>query len=292
MGSSSCSNLFCNYEKNIELTTPFNQPTANNQSQKIIKNNSNNTIQNELLEETKYNTYKQLIPKLKNNIKDFSNKKDIKILINNFNIREISFPVDKNKLGEESARLHEKIERILTKFYPCNEKELNDIEIYLVKILIKIKKNKNLYKKIKENKVILSGKLYKLMNFDRYGYKAKKQSERFCVLYNDVFKYYRSEIQFLKGLKPINILYLNQISRINLVKQDINSKKLNYIIICNKYAMEKEEENYQNFGKDICNNIYINHSNESMIIFTNNDEINIYKWFSYMNFLIYLKKNN
>lgn len=288
MGSSSCSNLFCNYEKNIELTTPFNQPTNNNQSQKNIKNDSNNSIQNELLEETKYNTHKQLIPKLKCNIKDFCNKEDIKILINNFNIREISFPVDKNKLGEESARLYEKIERVLNKFYPCNEKELDDIELYLVKIFIKIKSN--LYKNIKENKVILCGKLNKLINFDKNIYSTKKQSERFCVLYNDVFKYYRSEIQFLKGLKPLNILYLNQISRINLVKQDINSKKLNYIIICNKYSMEKEEKNYKNFGRDIYDNLYINHSNESIIIFTNNDENNIYKWFAYMNFLIYLKK--
>ena len=191
MGSSSCSNLFCNYEKNIELTTPFNQPTNNNQSQKNIKNDSNNSIQNELLEETKYNTHKQLIPKLKCNIKDFCNKEDIKILINNFNIREISFPVDKNKLGEESARLYEKIERVLNKFYPCNEKELDDIELYLVKIFIKIKSN--LYKNIKENKVILCGKLNKLINFDKNIYSTKKQSERFCVLYNDVFKYYRSE---------------------------------------------------------------------------------------------------
>ena len=30
--------------------------------------------------------------------------------------------------------------------------------------------------------------------------------------------------------------------------------------------MEKEEENCQNFGRDICDNIYINHSNESIII--------------------------
>ena len=210
MGSSICSNLFCNYEKNIELTTPFNQPTNNNQSQKNIKNDSYNSIQNELLEETKYNTYKQLIPKLKSNIKDFSNNEDIKILINNFNIRKISFPVDKNKLGEESARLYEKKERVLTKFYPCNEKELNDIEIFMVNIFIKIKNN--LYKNIKDNKFILCGKLQKLINFDNNIYSSKKQSERFCVLYNDVFKYYRSEVQFLKGLKPLNILYLNQIS--------------------------------------------------------------------------------
>ena len=118
-----------------------------------------------------------------------------------------------------------------------------------------------------------------------------KLSERFCVLYKNVFKYYKSEIQFLKGLKPLNILYLNQISRINLVRRDINSKKLNYIIICNKYAIEKEEENYKHFSRDIGDDIFINHSNESIIIFTNEDENVIYKWFAYIEYLIYLEKN-
>ncbi len=56
--------------------------------------------------------------------------------------------------------------------------------------------------------------------------------------------------------------------------------------------MEKEEENYQNFGNDINDNIYVNHSNESIIIFTSEEEDIIYKWFAYLNFLIYSRKDN
>ena len=265
MGNSSCSNLLCNYEKNIEFTSQFNQPTANNISQKIIKYNNSGIIQNEFFEEKKLDINQKLIPKINGDIINLTNNQDIKLLVNNINIREISFPIDKKKLGNESEKLYEKIEKLLlSKFYPCDENEINNVEICLIKLLVNVKNN--IYKNIEENKLILSGKLQKLINFTLNSYGAKKQSERFCVLYNNIFKYYKSEIQFLKGLKPLNILYLDQIARINLVRGDINSKKLNYIIICNKYAMEKEEENYQNFGNDINDNIYVNHSNESIII--------------------------
>ena len=118
----------------------------------------------------------------------------------------------------------------------------------------------------------------------------RKVSERFCALYNDVIKYYKSESQFLNGLKPLNILYLEQIARINLVRKDINSRKMNFIIICNKFAIEKEEQKNINFRKDIQNKIFANHSNESIIIFTSDDENNIYKWFAYMEYLIYQRK--
>ena len=286
MGNSSCSNLFCNYGKNVEYTAVFNEQMTNNQSQISLKASQKDS--NKYLQQ-KYNLGNQLISKLNDDVIDISKHKDLKLLINNINIREISFPYDKIKLGEESGRLYEKIEKLLTKFYPCDEKEINKVEVYLNQLFIKIKNNFN--KKIKENKLIFSGKLLKLTNYNINHYQLNKLSERFCVLYSDVIKYYKSEIQFLKGLKPLNILYLNQISRINLVRRDINSKKLNYIIICNKYAIEKEEENYKHFSRDIGDDIFINHSNESIIIFTNEDENVIYKWFAYIEYLIYLEKN-
>ena len=286
MGNSSCSNLFCNYGKNVEYTAVFNEQMTNNQSQISLKASQKDS--NKYLKQ-KYNLGNQLISKLNDDVIDISKHKDLKLLINNINIREISFPVDKNKLGEESGRLHEKTEKLLTKFYPCDEKEINKVEVYLIQLFVKIKNNVN--KKIKENKLIYSGKLLKLINYNINHYQVNKLSERFCVLYKDVIKYYKSEIQFLKGLKPLNILYLNQISRINLVRRDINSKKLNYIIICNKYAIEKEEENYKHFSRDIVDDIFRNHSNESIIIFTNEDENVIFKWFAYMEYLIYQEKN-
>ena len=286
MGNSKCSNLFCNYEKNVEYTAVFNEPVTNNQSQISIKASQKDLNKNS---EQTYNLGNQLISKLNNDIIDISQHKDLKLLINNINIREISFPVDKNKLGEESGRLYEKVEKILTKFYPCDEKEINKVEVYLIQLFIKIKNNVN--KNMKENDLIYTGKLLKLINYNINHYQVNRLSERFCVLYKNVFKYYKSEIQFLKGLKPLNILYLDQISKINLVRKNINSRKLNYIIICNKYAIEKEEVNYEHFSRDISDNMFINHSNESIIIFTSEDENAIYKWFAYMEYLIYQGKN-
>ena len=291
MGSSSCGNLFCKYEKNIEFTTPLNQETSNNEPQKIVQNNSNDINVNskdEFNSSRGIKICKQLIPNISESINDISNHQDIKALINNINIRKIYFPLDKNKLKDNSELLYEKIEKVLSRFYPCDEKELKDIELYLINIFINIKNNLDI--NIKENKAILCGKLQKIININPYGYKTKQQSERFCVLYNNVFKYYKSEIQFLKGLKPLNIIYLNQIARINLVKLDINSTKLNSIIICNKYPLEKEEEIYQNFERIKSNDIFKNHSNESIIIFSSDKEDNIYDWFAYMNFLIYIQK--
>ena len=291
MGSSSCGNLFCKYEKNIEFTTPLNQETSNNEPQKIVQNNSNDiniNSKDEFNSSRGIKICKQLIPNINESINDISNHQDIKALINNINIRKIYFPLDKNKLKENNELLYEKIEKVLSKFYPCDEKELKDIELYLINIFINIKNNLDI--NIKENKVILCGKLQKIININPYGYKTKQQSERFCVLYNNVFKYYKSEIQFLKGLKPLNIIYLNQIARINLVKLHINSTKINSIIICNKYPLEKEEEIYQNFERIKSNDIFKNHSNESIIIFSSDKEDNIYDWFAYMNFLIYIQK--
>ena len=293
MGCSNCMKLFCNSENSMQYTTPCNQPTSNNEYQKFNQNNSNDfNSKDEYSNEQGIKLCKELIPNIDESIHDISNNqnKDIKSFINILNIRKISFPFDKNKLNENSGLLHEKIEKILSRFYPCDEKELNNIELYLYNTLIKIKNNLN--RNINENKPILSGKLKKLINFSNYGCKTKKLSERFCVLYNNVFKYYKSEIQFIKGLKPLNIIYLNQIARINMVKLDISSKKLNNIMICNKFAIEKEEYKYQNFERNEINDIFKDHSNESIIIFLSDNENNIYNWFAYINFLIYMNKEN
>ena len=182
MGNSICPKLFCNYGKNVELTAIFNEQATNNQSQ-ILKQHSQNDLNNDLKKKEH-----QLISKLNDNIIEISNYKDLKSLINKINIREISFPIDKNKLGEESGRHYEKIERLLTKFYPCDEKDMDKVEIYLIQLFIKIKKN--VCKNIQKNELIFSGKLQKLINYNINHYRVNKFSERFCVLYNDVIKYF------------------------------------------------------------------------------------------------------
>ena len=285
MGISNCSNLCCKPKNKKETSEIFNiyEQDTNRQSQIPLKENQKDSIQE------KYDLEKNLVSRINDNKIDMSNDQEIKLLINNINIEEISFPIDKNKLAKESEKNFEKIEKLLTTFYPCDKNKLEEVEEYLIKLFVEIKSSVN--KDLQENELIFSGKLKKLINYDRKNCLAKKQSERFCVLYNDVIKYYKSEIQFSQGLKPLNILYLDQIARINLVRKDKNSKKVNYIIICNKYAFEKEDQKYLDFRRDIQDKIFSNHSKESIIIFTSDDENNIYKWFAYMEYLIYQRKN-
>ena len=284
MGISSCSSLCCKQGNKKENSTIFNEheQDTNRQSQIPVKENNIEEHQE------KYNLEKKLISKINDNIIDISNDEEMKILINDINIREISFPIDKNKLSKDNEVSYEKINKLLATFHPYDKNDLKEVEVYLLKFFIQIKNSIN--KDLQEDKLILTGKLQKLINYNRSNYRMRKVSERFCALYNDVIKYYKSESQFLNGLKPLNILYLEQIARINLVRKDINSRKMNFIIICNKFAIEKEEQKNINFRKDIQNKIFANHSNESIIIFTSDDENNIYKWFAYMEYLIYQRK--
>ena len=285
MGISSCSNLRCKQGNKKENSTIFNEHEQDTNRQSKIPVKENNIEENQ----EKYKLEKKLISKINDNIIDIPNDEEMKILINDINIREISFPIDKNKLSKENEINYEKINKLLATFHPYDKNDAKEVEVYLLKFFIQIKNSIN--KDLQEDKLILTGKLQKLINYNRSNYRMRKVSERFCALYNDVIKYYKSESQFINGLKPLNILYLEQIARINLVRKDINSRKMNFIIICNKFAIEKEEQKNINFRKDIQNKIFANHSNESIIIFTSDDENNIYKWFAYMEYLIYQRKN-
>ena len=110
MGNSSCSNLCCNYERKIEYTSQFNEQNTNSQSHIIIKNTQKNSSKNSTsIEEKKYKLGSQLLSKIEDKMIDIAIYKDVKLLINKINIRSISFPVDKDKLGEESSRLYERI---------------------------------------------------------------------------------------------------------------------------------------------------------------------------------------
>ena len=292
MGTSNCGCLFCNCKKNIEFQNQLNFPSTNLKYEIIEEREDNNfkiSLKNKPNKINKSSSSSLLNSKLSEKIIDTKNNQNIKFLIKNINIKDIYFPIDENKLGEESARIFEKVEKFLSKFYPCDEKYLNQIETYLINLIIKSKNN--LIKNIKQNKIIFNAKLQKMINLNYTKYDTRKYSERFCVLYKDEIKYYRSEIQFLKDLKPLNIIYLDQIARINIAKNDKNSKKINTLIICNKYPLEKEKAVYQNFGNDINDNIYMNHSNESIIIFKSDDEKIILKVFGFIEFLISYHKN-
>ena len=81
-------------------------------------------------------------------------KEEIKLFIKKFNIKNISFPLEIDKLNNEGQIIHEKIQKILNKFYPCDDNQINQIEKNLINTLLKIKNSIQLsQERCKMNKV-------------------------------------------------------------------------------------------------------------------------------------------
>lgn len=290
MGISACKGCNCNKNENEnynELNSKLNDEQNNIQTQEndnIDKSENLNNINPIPNMDHNYNWFENLLANDDNNYSKNQKeikKEEIKLFIKKFNIKNISFPLEIDKLNNEGQIIHEKIQKILNKFYPCDDNQINQIEKNLINTLLKIKNM--ILKNIQEKNIIFNGNLKKLINLDINSYKNAKYSDRFCVLYTDVFKYYKSEVQFLKNLKPLSTIYLNQICRVNLVRGNKNTKKIDHIILCNKLGLQK------NYIKNDNNESFINE--EYLIVFTCNDEQIIYKWFVILQYLIYENKN-
>ena len=230
----------------------------------------------------------------KNNINSFQNQllndnnitnsqrenktEELRQFIKKLDIRNIYFPLDIDVITNKDQ---EKIQTMLNKFYPCDDKQINLLENDLINILYNIK---DIRKSMGGENIIHNGNLKKLINSDLNSgnFKTMKYTDRYCVLYRDIIKYYKSEVQFLKNLKPSSVIYLNQICRVNLAKESKNSKKIDHIILCNKYGLGNE-----NINKN--NEPFIN--NESLIIFTSDKEQAIHEWFIIIQYLIEKNKN-
>lgn len=284
MGISSCKTCKnSDNEDNNEFNSQVNIPVSNINSSIL---NNKNMIESKP-QNYNYNSYQQYLPnndkKLKypKEIKESKinkeemNEEEIKSFIKNFNIQNISFNIEKDKLNNNELMIYEKVQNILKTFYFCDNNQLSDITNKLFNILFNIKKSIDNYSNDKN--IIFSGYLKKLINPEDKAHKTLKYSDKFFVLYNDILKYYKSDVQFLKDLKPLSIIYLNQISRINLVKVNKHSKKADHIILCNKNGIQN------NKNEDIIDT-YSN--NECLIILTSNNEQDIYKWYAFLQYII------
>lgn len=299
MGIASCKSCNCNKnEVNNEIKSQVISPKINNMQPQIIENKDINKDKDILNNSNAQKTIIPLSTNSKNNINSFQNQlsndnnittsqrenEELKLFIKKLNIKNISFPLDTNKITDEQQINHEKIQSILNKFYSCDDKQIKLIENDLINILYNIK-NK-IVKSMEDENIIHNGNLKKLINLDldSGNLKIMKYSDRYCVLYPNIIKYYKSDVQFLKNLKPLSVIYLNQICRVNLVKGNKNSPKLDHIILCNKYGLSNE-----NINDYIGNEPFIN--NESLIVFTSDNEKVIYEWFIYIQYLIEGNKN-
>ena len=116
-------------------------------------------------------------------------------------------------------------------------------------------------------------------------------SNRFCVVTSKSFIYYKSKEQLLRKLKPISVIPFESILRINLSKIKKDSNKLDHIIICNKMGFNKKRNSsiLGSFSEsvDINNNSnYINDNYESLLIFMDEDENLIYKWYLLLQYIL------
>lgn len=294
MGISGCKSCNCNKnEENNEIQSQIISPKINNIQPQIIENKDNKDINKD--KDVLSNSTNS-----KNNINSFQNQfsndnnmtnsqrenknEELRLFIKNLDIRNIYFPLNIDKITNKSQIIQDKIQTTLNKFYPCDDKQMSLIENNLINILYSLKDI--ILKNVEDENIIHNGNLKKLINFDFNSGKTKKYSDRYCVLYPDFIKYYKSEVQFLKNLKPLSVIYLNQICRVNLVKENKNSKKIDHIILCNESGLKNENES---MNDSINNEPFIN--NESLIIFTSDKEQAIHEWFIIIQYLIERNKN-
>lgn len=295
MGISGCKSCNCNKnEENNEINSQIISPKINNSQPQIIEYKDLNKDKDIL---SNSNSQKDLTPlsaTSKNYNNSFQNQllndnsitnsqrenktEELRQFIKKLDIRNIYFPLDIDVITNKDQ---EKIQTMLNKFYPCDDKQINLLENDLINILYNIK---DIRKSMGGENIIHNGNLKKLINSDLNSgnFKTMKYTDRYCVLYRDIIKYYKSEVQFLKNLKPSSVIYLNQICRVNLAKESKNSKKIDHIILCNKYGLGNENMNKNNEP-------FIN--NESLIIFTSDKEQVIHEWFIIIQYLIEKSRN-
>lgn len=232
----------------------------------------------------------------KTNQFSINNTKEAKKKIQKFEINKIQFGLekeDRENLNKEQKKLYNEAENNLQQFSPPQGNEMNQVQTAMSNILIKLK---NIFVNIDLNSnrddqehILLSGNLQKMINYEINAHNPTMYSERFCVLYPKMLKYYKSQVQFLKNLKPSCVLPINQISAVNIAKPKKKQQKLYHLIICNKLGIKKNVNNsvFLNLFDSCEINDYLASPdlNESLLIFTSDKEQDIYKWYIVIQYL-------
>ena len=257
---------------------------------------------NKLNFQNKTNIYnkKILTNKKKNNIIRKSNTEKNSFLydnsfhknIKNYNINKIDFGMneeEKQNLNINEKKILEEAEKNLSLFYPIEETEMYNLERKLSKISLRNilpSGEKNIFD---NDDIIFHSDLKKLINFKINAY-TQMYSNRFCVVTSKSFIYYKSKEQLLRKLKPISVIPFESILRINLSKIKKDTNKLDHIIICNKIGFTKKKNSsiLGSFSEsvDINNNNYVNDNYESLLIFMDEDENLIYKWYLLLQYIL------
>jgi len=258
--------------------------------------------ENTLSDSTKKNNINLNLKESKTTQLYITSPKEAKKKIEKYEIDKIQFGLgqkDKENFNKEQKKLYSEAENNLKQFNPPQGHEVNNIQKIMSNIILNLKtlingnsSNFNLYD---SNYILLNGNLKKMINYEINSYKPTMYSEKFCVVYPKILKFYKSKAQFLKNLKPISILPINQISAINIAKPKKSPKKIYHLILCNKFGIKKKCDNSSVFlnlfdSQELNEYLVSSDINESLLIFTADDEKEVYKWYVILQFLVEFSK--
>ena len=295
--------------KNKDRNIPVQESISNNN---IIEENNYNIKQDEefLVEERKddnninnknMNNLKSNLEKSMTNQFSISSQTEAKTKVKNFEINKINFGLkneDKENLNQEQKKLYKEAETNLQQFSAPQGAEISKLQTIMSNILLKLNKfftNINLTSSNDNYKyILLNSVLKKMINYQINAHNTTMYSDRFCVLYPKMLKYYKSRAQFLKNLSPICVLPIDQISALNIAKAKKSKNKNYHLIICNKLGIQKDFNNsiFLNVFDSSEINDYISSpdANESLLIFTSDEEKNIFQWYIVIQYLIEISK--
>ena len=282
----------------------INNENNNNKNDLINNENINNEefiIENNDMLGNGQNNQKNVLKESKENQFSITNTKEAKNKIKKYEINKIKFGLekeDKDNLNQEQQKLYNEAENNLKQFNPPQGNEMTQLQTIMSNILFKLKNiftniDLNSNKDDQEN-FLLNGILQKMINYQINAHNPTMYSERFCVLYPKMLKYYKSQAQFLKNLQPLCILPIDYISAVNIAKPKKSKNKIYHLIICNKLGIKKSVNNnvFLKLFDSIETNEFFSSPdlNESLLIFTSGKEEVIYKWYIVIQYLIEFSK--
>ena len=282
---------------NDNLKFNINIMSSNNEKDNANANDNENDIKENIISDTNKNLKESKTAQLY-----ITSPKEAKRKIEKYEIDKIQFGLgkkDKENFNKEQKKLYNEAENNLKQFNPPQGYEVNNIQKIMSHIILNLKSlingnnaNFNLYD---SNFILLNGNLKKMINYEINSYKPTMYSEKFCVVYPQIIKFYKSKAQFLKNLKPMFILPINQISAINIAKPKKSPKKIYHLIICNKFGIKKNCNNSSIFlnlfdSQELNEYLVSSDINESLLIFTADDEKEVYKWYVILQFLVEFSK--
>ena len=241
-----------------------------------------------------------------------------------FEVSRIQFGIEKkDDLSQDEQKFLEVAQKNLEQFYPPQKQDLSFINLKLQQMPItsilpshqqkhakssqkKHSTNNNTNTKqpsssntqtlssinlLSNKEMLFHGELQKLINYEINAHKPQMYSTRFCLLFEDEFRYYKSKEQFLTKQKPLCVVPLCQITKIYFAKKNKSNNKVDHIILCNKLGIYNRKRPIFKMFDSAERNAYLTlpGSNESLLIFTSTNLDKIYEWYVLLSHFI--KKN-